>query len=70
MERQTITVEELAEALGVGRNMGYDLVRTRKVRSVRLGRRIVVPRTEVDRLLAGEALAGNSQLQQDGADAA
>lgn len=39
----TMTVEQAAEVLGIGRATAYALVRTGAIASVRLGRRIVVP---------------------------
>lgn len=39
----TMTVEQAAEVLGIGRAAAYALVGTGDIASVRLGRRIVVP---------------------------
>lgn len=39
----TITVEQAAAVLGVGRTTAYQLVRSGEIRSVRLGRRVVIP---------------------------
>ena len=39
----TMTVEQAAHVLGIGRATAYALVRTGDIASVRLGRRIVVP---------------------------
>lgn len=39
----TMTVEQAAKVLGIGRTTAYELVRTGDIPSVRLGRRIVVP---------------------------
>jgi excisionase family DNA binding protein len=39
----TMTVEQAAEVLGIGRATAYALVGTGDIASVRLGRRIVVP---------------------------
>jgi len=39
----TLTVEQAAEVLGVGRSTAYELVRTGDLRCIRLRRRIVVP---------------------------
>ena len=48
MEKLTYSVPELAQVLGVGRNVAYDLVQRADFPAVRLGeRRIVIP---VDRL--------------------
>ena len=37
-------VEDLMPILGIGRNMAYDLVRCGQIRSIRVGRKIRVPR--------------------------
>ncbi len=39
----TLTVEQAAEVLGVGRSTAYELVRSGDLTSIRLRRRIVVP---------------------------
>jgi excisionase family DNA binding protein len=39
----TLTVEQAAKVLGIGRSTAYELVRTGDLPSLRLGRRIVVP---------------------------
>ena len=49
----TMTVVEAATALGVSRSTAYECVRTGQLRAVRLGRRLVVPRSAIDELLAG-----------------
>jgi excisionase family DNA binding protein len=51
-ERLTFSVDEAARALGVSRNLMYDLVAQGRVPSVRLGRRIVVPRRALEELLS------------------
>ena len=50
-ERLTLTVEEAAELLGVSRALGYELVARGEIPSLRLGRRIVVPRRALDAML-------------------
>ena len=39
----TITVEQAAEVLGIGRSTAYELVRTGELSCIRLRRRIVIP---------------------------
>jgi len=39
----TVTVEQAARLLGIGRSTAYELVHTGDIPSLRLGRRIVVP---------------------------
>lgn len=48
-----LTVDEVAKLLRVGRNHAYELVRTGVVRSIKLGRRIVVPKAVMMDLLQG-----------------
>ena len=50
-DRRTLTVEEAARVLGIGRSLAYELVSRGELPSVRLGRRIVVPVAALDELL-------------------
>jgi len=54
-QRLTLTVEEAARLLGISRALAYELVRDGEIPSLRLGRRIVIPRRVIDELLGGEA---------------
>ena len=53
-ERLTYTVEEAGRVLGIGRNAAYDAVNRGEIPSLRLGKRLVVPKVALDRLLSGE----------------
>jgi len=50
-ERLTITVEEAAKELGISRALAYEMARTGKLPTLRFGRRLVVPRRAIERLL-------------------
>jgi len=50
------TVEDLADALGIGRNLAYELVMEGKIKAARLGRRWLIPRSTIAKILAGELL--------------
>ena len=52
MQRLTVTVPEAAQLLGVSRMTAYAAVREGSIPSLRIGRRILVPRGALDRLLA------------------
>ena len=56
--RLVLTVTEVAAALGISRAHAYELVERGELPSLRLGRRIVVPRRELDLLLGGGDDAG------------
>ena len=40
-----MNVEQLAKALGIGRNSAYELIRSREIGSKRIGRKILVPKS-------------------------
>ncbi len=54
-----VTVDELAEALSIGRTAAWELVRKRKIKSVKIGRTRRVPvsaiQEYIDQLLDQEA---------------
>jgi excisionase family DNA binding protein len=58
MERQTITVEEAARLLGIGRTSAYLAVRRGDLPVLRIGRRYVVPRVALERMLSQAAAYG------------
>jgi excisionase family DNA binding protein len=60
-----LTVPETAEILRVSKNTAYELVRQRRIPAIRLGRRILVPRHELENWITNEARtigAGNGDL--------
>ena len=52
----TVTVEEASRLLGISRAHGYELVARGELPSIRLGRRIVIPRRALVSLARGEEL--------------
>ena len=61
MERETLTVNEVAELLGCGRNLVYEMAKTGRLPGVlRLGRRIVVSRRAIEKLLEGRPDVGEN----------
>ena len=56
MESATLSVEETAKVLGIGRNSAYEGVRTGEIPSIRIGKRILVPRLALEQFLKS---AGN-----------
>ena len=45
-----ITIEELCSRLTIGKNSAYKLAKT--MRSVKIGRKLMVPRADVDKYIA------------------
>jgi excisionase family DNA binding protein len=57
-ERLALSVEEAGALLGISRDLAYDLVAIGQLPSVRLGRRLVVPRRALEEALNRLADAG------------
>ena len=51
VERLTLTVEEAATVLGISRAFAYESVRRGDIPHVKIGRRLLVPRAALNRLL-------------------
>ena len=67
----TLSVDEVAEALGVSRGLAYEAVRQGEIPSIRVGKRILVPRHAFSLMLerAGASpsrLAGGTAAIRDG----
>jgi len=59
-QRLTVTVEEAARLLGISRGLAYEMARLGKLPTIRFGRRLLVPRRALLRLLEGTgATSGN-----------
>ena len=54
-ESLLMSVREAASALGVGRDAAYALVHEGRIRTVRVGRKILVPRIELEHFVEREA---------------
>lgn len=54
----TMTIEDAAKALGVSRNTAYAAAARGEIPAIRIGRRLLVPKVQLDRLLEGEAPPG------------
>jgi excisionase family DNA binding protein len=54
-ERMTYTIEEAGRLLGVGRNQAYEGARRGDFPTIKIGKRRLVPKAALDRMLNGEA---------------
>ena len=50
-ELLTLTIPEAARRLGIGRNQGYECARRGEIPTIRLGKRLVVPRAAFQAML-------------------
>ena len=53
--RETVTIAEASEILGVCKNTGYKLARQKVIPALRLGRKLVVSRSALDAMLRNPA---------------
>jgi excisionase family DNA binding protein len=56
-ERATMTVTEAARVLGISRGKAYEAAARGEIPTLKIGRRILVPRTALERLLMQQPLA-------------
>lgn len=57
MGQPTCSVEEAAKVLHIGRTQAYRAVRSGELRSIRIGKRVLVPTIAIRELLNGETSA-------------
>lgn len=57
-ERATLTVDEAAVLLGIGRSAAYEGVHRNEIPHLRVGKRILIPRAAILRLLERASLEG------------
>ena len=51
--RRLVSVEEAAQLLGIGKTLAWDMVYRRQLWTICLGKRVLVPLTEIDRIVEG-----------------
>lgn len=52
--KQTMSVRDAAKHIGIGVNSAYELVRANRLRSIRIGRRLLVPLKEIEAFIERE----------------
>lgn len=65
-QRATITVEEAAALLRIGRNTAYDAIRAGQIPALRLGRRLLVPVPALTRMLEWDDMDGEVPAERPG----
>jgi excisionase family DNA binding protein len=65
-ESLTLTVEQAAELLGISRGLAYEAVRAGDIPSIRIGRRVLIPRTRLLELLGESNGAGSEDEEFSG----
>jgi excisionase family DNA binding protein len=55
LQRRTLSINDAATVLGVGRTKVYELIGAKRLKVVRLGRRTLVTSDSIDELVQAEA---------------
>ena len=51
-EKLTLTVDETAKCLGIGRNSAYEAIAKGEIPVIKIGKRLLVPKAALEKLLA------------------
>jgi excisionase family DNA binding protein len=54
---KTYRVADAAKLLGIGRNQAYEAAQRGEIPCLRIGKRVLVPKAALDRMLAGDQAA-------------
>ena len=54
-ESPTMTVDEVAKFLRIGKNQAYEAIRRGELPVLKIGKRMLIPRKALERLLEGNA---------------
>lgn len=57
MQPETLSVEQARKVLGLSKNSIYNAIHAGEIPSIKIGGKILVPRRQLERLLAGEKLS-------------
>lgn len=61
-ERIALSVQDAADALGIGRTTLYELVSARELVPFKIGRRTLILRTDVQRIAESRAAAARAEI--------
>ena len=51
MNDQLLTIKDLCRELAIGKNTAYELCRKKKINAIRLGRRFIIRKRDLDRYI-------------------
>lgn len=58
-DRLTLTVDEAARLLGIGRGAAYEAIHRGEIPAIRIGRRLLVSRYALEKMVNGKPLEGD-----------
>ena len=55
MHKQTLSITEAGNVLGIGRSAAYEAARTGQIPTIKIGRRLLVPIIALEKMLSASA---------------
>ena len=59
MNKDLLTIEDVCQELGIGKNTAYSLVKDKEIKSAKVGKRHLVHRSELQRYIESAILGDN-----------
>ena len=59
MNKDLLTVEDVCQELGIGKNTAYGLIKDKQIKSAKVGKRHLVHRSELQRYIESTILGDN-----------
>ena len=58
MNKDLLTVEDICQELGIGKNTAYGLIKDKEIKSAKVGKRHLIHRAELQKYIASTILSG------------
>ncbi len=59
MNKDLLTIEDVCKELGIGKNTAYALIKNKKIKSAKVGKRHLIHRAELQKYIANTILKGD-----------
>ena len=59
MNKDLLTIEDICQELGIGKNTAYSLIRDQKIKSAKVGKRHLIHRAELQKYIASTIPSGD-----------
>ena len=59
MNKDLLTIEDVCKELGIGKNTAYALIKDKKIKSAKVGKRHLIHRAELQKYIASTILSGD-----------
>ena len=52
MENSLLTINEICSILRIGKTKAYELIKQKKIKSIKIGKKIIIPSSELNNYIA------------------